>query len=262
MADVERRGPAGAKGGLPAAPGESLFTTQSTRQRGKGIAQSARLPRQATLVIASVLAGSRRRWSRTLGEAFVVCEVADRKTLEQIIADLKPDVAVVDLALPGLGGVGVVRSLRRLSPSTKILVVTNAPGDGEGAAALKSGVKGYCRRTIDPGRLKKAVEAIQSGKIWAPLKLLPGLIAELLSLVNGHEEAGPPKPDCISGLTARQRAVADLISQGAKNKEIASRLEISERTVKAHLTEVFRNVGVTDRLQLALLLKGYPPATG
>jgi len=219
--------------------------------------------RGAKVVIASAVAERRRRWSRGLEETFAVCAVSDRKALEQITADLKPDVVVVDLALPRLGRVRGLRSLRLVSPSSKILVLTDASVEGEGVLALKTGARGYCVRTIHPADLRTAVTAIQSGEIWASRKLLPVLIAELQSYLGGGEEGGRrPKLDRLAGLTARQRVIADLIGEGARNKEIASQLNISERTVKAHLTKAFRYVGVTDRLQFALLLKGYRPVSG
>jgi DNA-binding NarL/FixJ family response regulator len=114
---------------------------------------------------------------------------------------------------------------------------------------------------MDPERL---MAAVQNGEIWAPRKLVPCLIDELLSLIDKRQkEDYPARPDArLEKLTARQRVIADLVSGGTGNKEIAHRLNITERTVKAHLTEAFRNVGVSDRLQLALLLKGYPLLSG
>ncbi len=174
------------------------------------------------------------------------------------MAVLKPDVLVVDLALRGLRRGRGLPDIQRLSPSTKILAVADAPDENEGVSVLKAGARGYCARSIDPEHLAKAVAAVQKGEIWAPRKLIPRLIADLRGLIDGRvtREPQPALETRLDNLTARQRVVADLISRGASNKEIASRLNISERTVKAHLTEAFRNVGVSDRLQLALLLRG------
>ncbi len=104
--------------------------------------------------------------------------------------------------------------------------------------------------------------AVLKGEIWAPRRLVPGLIAELVSLIANRKKEGlqPKLGPGLESLTERQRAVADLIGGGASNKEVAERLKISERTVKAHLTGAFRNLGVSDRLQLALLLQGYRDA--
>ena len=212
-----------------------------------------------TLVVASPVIESRRRWSYTLQEAFSVCEVAERRALEQVTANLKPSILVLDLTLPGLGRVRGLPNMQRLSPATKTLVLTDSPADGEGICALKAGVKGYYTRTIDPAHLKKAVQAVQKGEIWVQRKLIPGLVAGLISLTETRQK-DDGKPDRrLECLTLRQREVADLIGRGASNKEIATELSIAERTVKAHLTEVFRNIGVLDRMQLALLLNKVSP---
>jgi DNA-binding NarL/FixJ family response regulator len=212
---------------------------------------------EGTLVVASALTESRRRWGQRLREGLAVCEVTERRALERIMVNLKPDVLVVDLDLPGLRRLRGLEVIQRLSPSTKILALCETPAESEGVLALKSGARGYCTRTIEPEHLKKAVTAIQQGEIWATRKLVPGLIAELRSLIARRKQRGlRPKADStLECLTDRQRMVAVLISKGASNKEIATRLKISERTVKAHLTGAFRNVGVSDRLRLALLLQ-------
>jgi two-component system nitrate/nitrite response regulator NarL len=214
-----------------------------------------------TVVIASALSESRRRWVRHLQERVTVCEVTERRALERIMASLKPEVLVVDLDLPGFRRVRGLRVVQELSPSTKILALAETPADDEGIVALKAGARGYCARGIDPEHLKRAVSAIQHGEIWAPRKLLPGLIDELLSMVSRRSSARlrPMPSPSLRALTERQRRVAVLIAKGASNKEIASRLSISERTVKAHLTGAFRTVGVSDRLQLALLVQGRFP---
>ncbi len=214
-----------------------------------------------TVVVASVLTETRRRWIQHLQEGMIVCEVSERRALERIMVSLKPEVLVVDLDLPGFRRVRGLRVVRELSPSTKILALAETPADAEGVVALKAGARGYCARAIDPEHLKRAVSAIQHGEIWAPRKLVPGLIDELVSLASRRSSARfRPMPSAsLRALTERQRMVAVLIGRGASNKEIANRLRISERTVKAHLTGAFRSVGVSDRLQLALLVQGHVP---
>ena len=266
LGEAQSSGPdrAGALSGLPITRVDNGLAFESARKRAKDVAQRARRTRKATLVLASALAESRGRWIQRLQDTLAVCEVTERRALEQVMAHLRPDILVVDLTLPGLRRVRGLRDIQRLSPSTKVLALTDAPAEGEGVFALKAGAKGYCARSIEPEHLKKAVATVQKGEIWAPRKLLHGLIAELLSLTDGGRNEGlRPNLDArLDGLTARQRMIADLISRGACNKDIANRLNISERTVKAHLTEAFRSTGVSDRLQLALLLKGHPCSWG
>ena len=95
---------------------------------------------------------------------------------------------------------------------------------------------------------------MQKGEIWAGRTLVARLIEELGARVRTH-----PRTDSsarVGGLTTREREIAGLVSGGASNKEIAARLGVTERTVKAHLTAIFRKIGVTDRLRLALYLNG------
>jgi DNA-binding NarL/FixJ family response regulator len=211
---------------------------------------------KTTLVIATAVRESRRCWCDRLQGTFAICEVAERKALEQVTANLKPAVLVVDLALPQFGRVWGLPHIQRLSPSTKTLALTDTPAENEAISALTAGAKGYYARTIDPAQLKKAVEAMQKGEMWIQRRFIPSLVAEIVSLQR-EKDCAAEMDRLLDGLTARQRLVADLISVGASNKEIASRLNIAERTVKAHLTETFRNLGVSDRLHLALRMNGY-----
>ena len=241
---------------------ETTLDFKSARRKVKHVhvAARARPAKEATLVMASPAADSCRRLTGEFQESYAVCEVAERRALEQVMANLRPDILLLDLTLPGLRRVRGLREIQRLSPSTKIIALTATLAEGEGVFALKAGARGYCADSIRPEELKRAVAAVQKGEVWAPRKLVPGLVAELVALIDSRDNEGlPPHLDPrLESLTSRQRVVADLICRGASNKEIGNRLNITERTVKAHLTEAFRNVGVSDRLQLALLLQGYP----
>jgi two-component system nitrate/nitrite response regulator NarL len=219
-------------------------------------AQRRTATRVSTLVIATPLRGDRWRWVERLRRILSVFEADDWTLLERVMANLKPDVLVVDLRLPGLDEVRGLIRVPRVCPFTKIIALTDTPTDREGVSVLKAGAKGYCARSTAPQQLEKAIAAVQKGEIWAPRRLVHGVVAELLFLVDNRSNGLVAKPDPrLNSLTQRQRVIADLISRGACNKEVAQRLNITERTVKAHLTAAFRNVGVSDRLQLALLTR-------
>ena len=242
---------------------ETVLDFKCERIKAKRLLLRTRPAEGATLVMASPQPENGRRLIGGLRESFAICEVPERRALEHVMVNLKPNVLVVDLALPGLRRVRGLRDIQRLSSSTKIVALTETLAEAEGVFALKAGARAYCAYTIGPDVLKKAVEAVQKGEIWAPRKLVPGLIAELVALIDSRDNECLPQKlgPHLGHLTHRQRVVADLICRGASNKEIGSRLNITERTVKAHLTETFRSVGVSDRLQLALLLQGHlrPP---
>ena len=217
-----------------------------------------------TLVLAGRMAAIHRSWIGELQDTFAVCEVNERRALELVMQNLKPGMLIVDLALAGLGRVRGLREIRRFSPDTRIIAVTDSPNNDEGMLALKGGARGYCSSSILPVEIRKAIAVIGKGEIWASRELVRGMVAELVSIADSLAQQGTEVPlhSRLESLTKRQRIVAKLISSGASNKEIGNRLNISERTVKAHLTEAFRTVGVSDRLNLALLFQAHPNLGG
>jgi DNA-binding NarL/FixJ family response regulator len=207
-----------------------------------------------TVLVASAATEKRRRWEQRLQEVFAICEVAERSALDRIMRHFEPHVLLLDLCLPGLGGIRQLSRIQDLSPRTKIIALAPRVDDREGLTALEEGAKGYYSRDIEPRHLRKAVEGVEGGEIWIPRRLITALLDALRSM---KQAAGPPSltpGGRLQGLTLREYQVAELITEGACNKEIARQLNITERTVKAHLTELFRDLEVSDRLQLAVLL--------
>jgi DNA-binding NarL/FixJ family response regulator len=213
---------------------------------------------KATLLIASAVAGVRRQWAQALKDFFVILEVFERAELEQGMADSKPSVLFLDLDLPQLGEIGAVSSIQRLSSSTKIIVLSSANDEKEAISALKAGAVGYCNKDIEPSLLRKAVKVVQEGETWVGRKTISRLLAELTSLGESHQEDGPVLSEVyLNYLTPREQQIALLIGNGAHDKEIAGRLNISERTVKAHLTAIFQKLQIPDRLRLGLFVAGH-----
>ena len=213
---------------------------------------------RATVLIASADDELRKRWTRALQDIFPILEVSERAELEQDMADSKPSFLLLDLNLPRLDGIGSVPAIQRLSPSTKIIVLSSAPDEKEAVRALKAGAVGYCNKDIEPSLLRKAVNVVQKGEIWVGRKTISRLLAELTSLAESHQKDFPNLPGVYLGyLTPREQQIALLIGDGAHNKEIAGRLNISERTVKAHLTAIFQKLQIPDRLRLGLFVAGH-----
>jgi len=201
-----------------------------------------------------------RRWSQSLKGDFFAHGVEDAAALEQGMTQFKPPILLCDLALLRSGRSRSIGSLQKLSSATKIIVFTSTPNDTEGISVLKSGAKGYCQLNIEPGLLKKVVKLIQRGEIWASRKLVAPVIEELTSLIERRQKHSASEVDGRFGaLTYRQREIVSFIGRGARNKEIASQIHTSERTVKAHLTAIFRKVGVSNRMGLALFANGHSP---
>lgn len=210
------------------------------------------------VLIASPIAGVRSQWSEGLEDRFPLYEVAERASLERSMTNLKPAILILDLALPGLGGVEGTSAIQRLSPVTSIILMTSTSNDREGLAALKAGARGYCNLDMDPQLLKKAVSVVVKGEIWVARNVFAPLLEELTSLTERRHKEFPPNLDTrLDRLTPREREIAQLIGGGASNKEIAGRLNITEATVKAHLTAIFRKLGLSDRLGLALFVTEY-----
>jgi len=205
------------------------------------------------VLIASPKEGVRRRWRQALERTTAVQEVATLAALERSLANLTPAILLLDLALPDLGGISGLRALRRRSRATRIVLFTSTPDEEEGIGALLAGARGYCPTATDPSLIRKAVETVQKGEIWVRRNLVPHLLEELTARTNRRAKVAPTHGNRrLARLTPREREIVHLIGGGASNKEIAGQLNVSERTVKAHLTAIFRKVGVSDRLRLAL----------
>ncbi|MBI1736291.1 MAG: response regulator transcription factor [Candidatus Rokubacteria bacterium] len=205
------------------------------------------------ILLASRTGTVRRRWRAGL-KRFTVQEAADPRRLETLVSERAPVVVIVDVGMLGARGIAEVASLQRLSPASRFIVASPQPAEREGLAVFRAGARGYCHRDLDPALLAKAVEVVQKGEIWAGRVLVARLIEELGTRARTQVRADNGAR--VGALTAREREIAGLVAGGASNKEIASRLGVTERTVKAHLTAIFRKLGVTDRLRLALYLNG------
>ncbi len=144
-----------------------------------------------------------------------------------------------------------------LAGSARVIVLTPVFVEDEEIALLKAGAKGCCRRGIDPDSLGQVLNVTSSGGVWVTRSLLPRLVSELRKYVDAHRKPAPAEPaaDALAELTQREREIVRLIVEGASNKEVASSLNISERTVKGHLSNVFQKLGVADRLKLALYVR-------
>jgi two-component system, NarL family, nitrate/nitrite response regulator NarL len=205
------------------------------------------------VLVASSVAGVRKRCRQVLQKRYAVHDVSDRSELERSMVNRRPVALLLDLALPTLGGAAGVAGIQKLRAPTRIIALSGVPDEREGIAALKAGARGYCHRDIDGPLLEKATDVVLNGEIWVGRKLIPHLLEELTVLTEQRRREAPSNlDDRLQRVTPRERQIVDLLSAGASNKEIAKRLNVTERTVKAHLTAIFRKLGLSGRLQLAL----------
>ncbi len=202
------------------------------------------------VLIASPIAGVRSQWSEALEERFPLYEVAERSSLERSMANLKPAILVLDLALPGLGGVEGTPAIQRISPATAIILMTSTSNDREGLAALKAGARGYCNLDMDPQLLKKAVTVVVKGEIWVARNVFAPLLEELTSLTERRHKEFPPNLDTrLARLTPREREILQLLADGMSNVDVAAKLFISQETVKSHVRHILAKLEADTRTQ-------------
>jgi len=145
----------------------------------------------------------------------------------------RPDVTLLDLRLPDISGVEVLRTIRAETPEARVVILTTFEGDVEIQRALEAGARGYLLKTMPPGELVEAIRQVHAGKKRIP----PAVAAQLAEHVS--DEA----------LTPREVEVLRHIAQGNRNKDIAERLFISEETVKVHVKHVMDKLGASDRTE-------------
>jgi two-component system nitrate/nitrite response regulator NarL len=209
---------------------------------------ATRAPAYGDLLLASSDAAWRRQLRYLLREcgASRVEGVEDRVALEKALTEFVPDVLLLDPSTATFS-LETVWIIRTLSPTTRTIFLTSRPDDSEALTALREGAAGYGSRQTDPGLLLAAIAVVRQGGIWVAPQVILRLIDEFASRHRPCDNAAQR----LLGLTAREGQVAELIASGATNKEIAGRLGIQERTVKAHLSAMFHKLGVSNRHQLA-----------
>jgi len=145
------------------------------------------------------------------------------------------------------------RLLARLAGAAPVIVLSSEPRQAEAMQALAAGARGYCHAYATAAMLEQVATVVRHGGLW----LGPELMSTMIGAASKQLLADTDAPGArLDTLTPRERSVAVEVARGATNKEVARRLDITERTVKAHLSAVFEKLGVRDRLQLVLALKG------
>ncbi|MDQ1626027.1 MAG: hypothetical protein QOJ49_1525 [Actinomycetota bacterium] len=170
----------------------------------------------------------------------VVGTAQDGEEAHALLAALQPDVFLMDLSMPGVDGIEATRRIVQDDPDATIVMLTSFVDRKGILAALSAGATGYILKDADAREVSAAIRAAAAGE--SPLDPKAARV-----LLDARRAA---RPDAT--LSPREQEVLDLVGEGLANKQIARRLGITERTVKAHLTSVFQAIGVTDRTQAAL----------
>jgi DNA-binding NarL/FixJ family response regulator len=165
----------------------------------------------------------------------VVAEAANGQQAVEMYRQHQPDVALLDLRMPGMGGVEAATAIRAEFPNARMIALTTYGGDEDIRRALNAGVQAYLTKDVLHDELLKAIRAVHAGQSYLPAAVAAALAAQM------------PRPD----LSAREVQVLELIVRGLANKQIAYSLNIAEHTVKNHVKNILSKLAVQDRTQAA-----------
>jgi len=169
------------------------------------------------------------------GDCEVVGQATDGREGVELVARLKPDIAVLDITMPGLNGLDATRAIAKKSPQTKAILLTMHKENPYVVEALAAGVRGYVIKSQTAGDLLRAVKEVCANRVY----LSPGISQIVVDAYRRKDGAEDP-------LTLREREVLQLIAEGQKTKQVALRLGISVKTAESHRTRIMSKLDVHD----------------
>lgn len=178
------------------------------------------------------------------GDISVIGEATDGFECLNAISKLNPNVVILDIGMPKCDGLKVLQIMKDQKMSTKALILTSKEEPDFLMRAVDMGCDGFVLKSSDSTVLRKAIHAVYNGEMY----IQPSLMPMLNETISTRDTA----MDKLNDLTRREIDVLKLLAEGLFNKEIASRLNISERTVKNHVSNIFKKISVSDRTQAAV----------
>lgn len=175
----------------------------------------------------------------------VVGEASNGEDAVALARSLQPDMVLLDINMPGMGGIAAAAAIAGLLPGVRIMMLTVSEDHESLLAALKSGAHGYVLKGVSANELRSIVRSVADGEAYVS----PALAGEMLL-----EFSRPRPPDSLAGLTAREESVLELLSRGLTNREIGEQLHLAEKTVKHHMTSILQKLHVRTRTEAALLI--------
>ncbi len=186
------------------------------------------------------------------GDIDVAGEAENGRQALELSEDLRPDVILLDLKMPGMDGLTALQTLQHTTNRTRIIVLTASDDKNEWVQAMKLGCAGIVVKQTQPDLIVKSIRKVHAGEIWLDSHTTAAVMRQFAApgdALNGSNGKGGRER---SPLSTREREIVGLVAQGYKNKEMAEKMFISEQTVKNHLHNIFDKLGVSDRLELAL----------
>lgn len=182
------------------------------------------------------------------GHIQVVGEAENGKESIGIILSQKPDLVLMDVNMPVLNGIEAVQTLKRKGSTSKFIMITGYDEINDVAAVFESGVLGYVLKATPPDELIKAVQVVYEGKNYVH----QDVAAQLIQQLQQQKPLSPPPKEAFDHLTPREIDVLRLLGLGLSNFEIAQKLDLSEETIKNHVSRIFKKIEVRDRTKAAL----------
>ena len=176
----------------------------------------------------------------------VVGEAGSGEEAHTLIADEMPDILLMDITMPGIGGIEAARRIAAEFPAVHIMMLTVSEDEDDLMSALKAGARGYVLKGASASELSNAVHTVAGGDVYITPELAGGILFEM---TQATEETDDP----INHLTERERQILDLVSEGLTNREIGLRLHLAEKTIKHYMTNVLQKLQVRSRVEAALL---------
>lgn len=173
-------------------------------------------------------------------ELVIVGEATNGSEALALARELRPDVVLMDVLMPGMDGIAATRAIRHELPETEVLALTSVVEDASVIEIMRAGAIGYLLKNVDSEELCKAIHAAAVGRV----QLAPEVAALLLREFRNMAHSEP--------LTAREREVLCLLGRGQSNREIASALHLKEETVKTHVSKILSKIGAQSRTQAAI----------
>jgi len=177
----------------------------------------------------------------------IVAEGSTKDDAIRVAETLQPDVLLMDISMPG-GGLNAILPILATVPSQKIVMLTVSESSDDVTAALNSGAKGYVLKGVGSRALAEIIRSVAAGESY----VAPALSARLLS---SRSSTAPKTPSALEALTARELQVLQLVASGLSNKHVARQLDLHEKTVKHHMTQIMAKLGVANRTEAAIALR-------